>query len=312
MKTIIYANEEQPQEWKQALSHRFPALQFLTQNELQPVDYENIECAIVGLTPPDFFEKLPNLQYIISLWAGIDRFHKCVNFPYHLPCFRMIDESLTARMVEYAVLHSLRITLNNKRLENANINQVWDYFVPESAVDKRVGILGAGNIGQAVGRGLSAVGFQISYWSQTAKPNLSAPSYSADEYEKFARGLDGVIIILPNTPQLHNFMNRERLYALPRGAWLINIGRGVHVADADLMAAINDNHISQAVLDVFREEPLPQNHQFYGHERVFLTPHIAGVTLIRTAIDYVGGIIDNIINKQPLPTRGRVDWQKGY
>ncbi len=309
MQLVLLANEENPDDWVSALHQYFPNLTIKKPHDCDP---EQVEIAVVGLTPPDFFGKFPNLKLIISLWAGIDRFHRCDNFPYHLPCFRMIDQSLTSRMVEYAALHCLRITLDNPRLERSNLAGVWDYFVPNSAADTKIGIMGAGVIGHAIGKALQNLGFCVKYWANQAKDNLGAPCFNHQQFGEFIRDIHGLLMVLPNTPKLADFMNKERLYQLPKGTWLINIGRGPHIIDADLVDAINDNQISFAVCDVFREEPLPASHIFYNHPKIFITPHIAGVTLTRTAVPYVAEIIQAYIHQQNLPILGRVDWQKGY
>ncbi len=259
-----------------------------------------------GLTD---FTPFTGLKAVLSLWAGVERI--VGNPTITAPLCRMVDEGLKMGMVDWVTGHVLRHHLGM----DAHIlgqDGVWRHdVVPPLARERRIGILGLGELGAACAASLRGLGFRVEGWSRRPKTGLPVPAHSGPE------GLDALlahaeilVLLLPATPATENILDAAAMAKLPRGAIVINPGRGRLVDDAALLASLDAGQVGHATLDVFREEPLPPGHPFWAHPRVTVTPHIASETRPATAAE---AIAENIRRgEMGAPLLNQVDRLQGY
>ncbi|MCV2868814.1 glyoxylate/hydroxypyruvate reductase A [Defluviimonas sp. WL0002] len=236
------------------------------------------------------FTPFTRCKAVLSLWAGVERI--APNPTLTQPLCRMVDSGLTEGMVEWVTGHVLRHHLGM----DAHItgqDGIWRHdSKPPLARDRRVTILGLGELGTACAKALSALNFPVTGWSRTQKHIDGIACLSGDEglEEALARA-DILVTLLPRTTATENLMSAERFALMPRGSFLINPGRGQLIDDDALLAALGSGRIAHATLDVFRVEPLPPDHPFWAHPGVTVTPHLAADTRTATAAEV---IVENI------------------
>ncbi len=277
-------------------------------------DPDAITHAVVAFPEAAAFAKLPNLKYVHSLWAGVERLVTDPDLKPAVKVYRMVDKALTDGMVDYMTGHTYRHHLGAGRIMHENADANWNPIVPPLASERRVGILGLGVLGMAVAENLSQCGFRVTGWSRSPKTHSDFFCLAGDKgFEVTIAESEILLLLLPRTPQTENIINAETLAKMPRGAALINAGRGELIDDNALLAALESNHIAGATLDVFREEPLPQDHPYWAHPRVLVTPHIAAETRIASGTRTVLKNIDYIDNHgDPFVIPGRVNRKALY
>lgn len=246
---------------------------------LPPADPAQVDYIIYSPRGPvQDFTAYTRTKAVLNLWAGVDRV--VGNPTLTQPLCRMVDEGLERGMVEWVTGHVLRAHLDIDFFL-AHQDGVWrqEGHVPPLARDRSVVMLGLGALGGACATTLAGLGFQVTGWSRTQKhlPGITCLSGADGLREALARA-EILVTILPNTPDTTNLLNAETLALLPRGATLLNPGRGNLIDDAALLAALDAGQIGHATLDVFRVEPLPADHPYWAHPRVTVTPHIAAET----------------------------------
>ncbi len=254
------------------------------------------------------FSPFTGAKAVINLWAGVEGV--VTNETLKVPLARMVDPGLTGGMVEWCVAHALRHHLGIDR-DICRRDAVWDPHLPPLARERPLTILGFGVLGQAVAEALSGLGFPVTGWSRSAKDVAGVTCLSGEDGLVAAlRRAELLILLLPLTPATEEIMNSERLALLPKGAILINPGRGPLIDDNALLAALDSGHIAHATLDVFREEPLPGDHPFWAHPGITVTPHIASGTRPDTAVEI---IVENIRRGEAgEPLLHLVDRSLGY
>ena len=255
--------------------------------------------------PLQDFTPFTHCKAVLSLWAGVERI--VGNATLTQPLCRMVDTGLTEGMVEWVVGHTLRHHLGMDR-HFVNPAHVWDPTCPPLARERPVAMLGMGALGTACARALSALNFPVTGYSRTAKEIPGIPTTT--DLRRALSGAEIVITLLPKTPETENILNEETLSWLPRGAVILNPGRGPLIDDAALLAALDAGHVAHATLDVFRTEPLPKDHPFWSHPRVTVTPHIAADTRASGAAKV---LVENIRRAQAgEPLLHLVDRSRGY
>ena len=257
--------------------------------------------------PLQDFTPFTRCKAVLSLWAGVERI--VGNATLTQPLCRMVEDGLTEGMVEWVVGHTLRHHLGIDR-HIVNPGHVWDPTCPRLARERPVAMLGMGTLGTACARALTALNFPVTGWSRTARtvPGVACLHGEAG-LETALRGAAIVVTLLPKTPETENLLNARRLSWLPRGAVILNPGRGALIDDTALLAAL-DAGLGHATLDVFRTEPLPQDHPFWRHPRVTVTPHIAADTRASGAARV---LVENIRrNEAGEPLLNLVDRKLGY
>ena len=255
--------------------------------------------------PLQDFTPFTNCKAVLSLWAGVERI--VGNATLTQPLCRMVDTSLTESMVEWVVGHTLRHHLGMDR-HIVNAGHVWDPTCPPLARERPVAMLGMGALGTAAAHALTALNFPVTGYSRTAKTIPGIPTTT--DLRAALTTAQVVVTLLPKTPQTENLLNAETLSWLPRGAFILNPGRGPLIDDAALLAALDAGQVGHATLDVFRTEPLPQDHAFWSHPRVTVTPHIAADTRASGAAKV---LVENIRRAQAgEPLLHLVDRTRGY
>lgn len=254
------------------------------------------------------FAPFTRAKAVLSLWAGVERI--VGNASLTQPLCRMVDPGLTEAMVEWVTAHTLRHHLGLDRYTH-NPGHIWDPACPPLARDRKVAMLGIGALGEACARSLMALNFTVQGWSRSAKSLPGIPCHHrAEGLKAVLEGADFVVTLLPRTAETENILNAQSMAMMKRGAVILNPGRGALIDDAALLAALDSGQIGHATLDVFRVEPLPQDHPFWAHPRVTVTPHIAADTRPDTSAEV---IVENIRRGEAgLPFLHVVDRVRGY
>ncbi|MAN99974.1 glyoxylate/hydroxypyruvate reductase A [uncultured Roseovarius sp.] len=254
------------------------------------------------------FTPFTRLKAVLNLWAGVENI--VGNQTLKVPLARMVDHGLTQGMVEWVTGHVLRHHLG---MDEHILGQdgVWRKTIPPLAEDRPVTVLGLGVLGQACAKALRGLGFPVTGWSRSARDVPGITCLSGDEGLRAAlQAAEILVLLLPKTAETENLMNAERLAMLPKGAMIVNPGRGPLIDDDALLAALDTGQIGHATLDVFRVEPLPPAHPYWAHPRVTVTPHIASETRPITAARV---IIENVRRGEAgEPFLHLVDRAKGY
>lgn len=269
---------------------------------------ESIDYIIYAPSAPlQDFAPYSRCKAVLSLWAGVERV--VGNQTLTQPLCRMVDPGLAEGMVEWVTGHVLRHHLGLDR-HILNPEQIWDNSPPPLARERSVVILGLGELGSACALALRALNFKVSGWSRGAKDIEGVECFAGPDGLAKALGRAEILVtLLPRTPATENILNCETLALLPKGAVIINPGRGALIDDEALLAAL-ENNISHATLDVFRVEPLPRDHAYWAHPRVTVTPHIAADTRAVTASKVLAENIRRAEAGEPLLYQ--VDRQRGY
>jgi glyoxylate/hydroxypyruvate reductase A len=271
-----------------------------------PADVDYIVFAPNG--PVTDFSPYTKTKAVMSLWAGVETVVD--NLTLTQPLCRLVDHSLTQGMVEWVVGHTLRHHLGMDT-HITRQDGVWREAFPPVATDRPVTILGIGALGAACGQALHQLGFPVTGWSRSAKdiPNLRC-LHGDDGLTAALTDAEIVVLLLPQTPETENILNTETLGLLAQGAFIINPGRGPLIDDDALLAALDSGQIAHATLDVFRVEPLPQDHRYWAHPQVTVTPHIASTTRPETASAVIAGNIAR--GEADKPFHNVVDRRFGY
>lgn len=295
--------------WAQAFAKHAPDLELRQWPEIG--DPADIEYVLVWAPPEGVLNRLPNLKAIFSVGAGIDHLMAAGELPEGIPIVRMVEPGLTAGMTEFVVMSTLmlhRFMLEYRAQQSAHR---WEEINQIPTAQRRVGVLGLGTLGQESARVLSSFGFPVAGWSRNRKNLPGIESFAGQsELSAFLSRSDILVCLLPLTPETESILNRQTLAELPRGALLVSAGRGRQVDEDALLDAMDSGQIGGAVLDVFRQEPLPKESPFWDHPKVILTPHVASMTNPETA---VLAVLDNVarIKKGEAPSH-TVDPKQGY
>lgn len=243
-----------------------------------PGDADAVTYAVVWKPATGAFLPFPNLKAIVSLGAGIDHVLADVELPRQVPIIRTVGTDLTQRMREYVALHVLRHHRDMPAIIANQREQRWKPLVMPPATGRAVGVMGLGNLGGAAARTLAALGFETLGWARTKREIDGVTTYAGEaEFDTFVHRCEILVCLLPLTPATTGILDARLFARLPRGASLINAGRGQHLVESDLIAALDDGQLSHATLDVFHTEPLPREHPFWSHPRITVTPHIASL-----------------------------------
>nr|WP_263009379.1 glyoxylate/hydroxypyruvate reductase GhrA [Cronobacter sakazakii] len=282
----------------------------------QPGDNAAADYALVWHPPYDMLRGRVDLKAIFALGAGVDSLLSRLNeypdlLPSGVPLYRMEDTGMAAQMQEYAisqVLHWFRRFDDYAALQR---EARWEPLEEYRHADFQVGVLGAGVLGGQVAQSLSRMGFSVRCWSRSRKALPGVESFAGpDELPAFLRGTRVLINLLPNTPETVGIINAQLLAALNDNAYVLNLARGVHLVEEDLLAALERGKIKGAMLDVFHQEPLPADSPLWRHPRVRITPHVAAVTRPEEAVAFIAQSIARI-ERGDMP-QGQVDVARGY
>ena len=237
-----------------------------------------IEYAVVWKHPRGILKQYPNLKAILSLGAGVDHVISDPELPDGLPIVRLVDKKLTHEMILHSLHWVLHFHSDQYQYRIQQQNREWIQQSSVQSEDRTIGIMGLGNIGKAIGESLVNLDFKVVGWGARPKNSLGAIEYyyGHEQLSKFLSETDILINVLPLTENTINLLTKSELEYLPKGSFIINIGRGGIINEDDLLSVLDEGHITAAALDVFAEEPLPENNSLWTHPSVYITPHIAG------------------------------------
>ena len=282
---LFSALPEKWAEYQPALEAAFQKIG-LTVNLQPDMDPELVEYIVFAPNGPiTDFSQFPRLKATLSLWAGVESI--VTNPTLKAPLTRMVDSGLSEGMVEWVTGHVLRHHLGMDT-QICGQNGIWQPVIPPLARDRAVGILGLGQLGTACARALAALNFRVMAWSRRAQSLDGIHTFHGSTgLAEVLKQSEILILLLPLTPATENVLNAENLSLMPKGAVVMNPGRGQLIDDEALLAALDCGQIAHATLDVFRQEPLPADHPFWANPCVTVTPHIASETRPETASEVI-------------------------
>lgn len=296
----------EPQAWLEELRARLPgmAVEHWADGD-PPADY-----AVVWGPPQRFIDQQIRLRALFNVGAGVDRLLR-LRLPAGLKVVRLEDAGMGVQMAEYvchAISHHFREFASYA--EQAT-HGAWVRRSPRSKADFPVGILGLGVLGQQVAAALRLFGYPVLGWSRTARALDGITAFAGDGgLGPFLARSRALVCLLPLTPDTRGILNRANLSQLPAGAFVVNVARGEHLVEADLLALLESGQLAGAVLDVFATEPLPPGHPFWRHSRIRVTPHTSAQTLRGASLAQIAGKI--LALERGEAVAGVVDLVRGY
>lgn len=276
-----------------------------------PADY-----AVVWAPPQRFFDEQTRLKAIFNTGAGVDALLG-LDLPHGVPLVRLDDAGMAVQMAEYVCHAVIRHFREFDVYEEEQGQGNWALRKPRRRADSPVGVLGLGVLGERVAQALSVFDFPVKAWSRSPRP-----AGAVQGVECFAgdAGLAGflaasrvLVCLLPLTPETENILNRQNLSRLQPGGYVINVARGAHLVEEDLLALLDSGRLAGATLDAFRTEPLPPGHAFWTHPKIRVTPHTSARTLREQTIAQIAGKLAALHAGRPIDSiAGVVDREKGY
>ncbi len=307
MSLLIIPGKFSPEVWVKALHQLDPDLKI----DIWPqaLDYNAIQFAMVWTYPPGELLKYPNLKCISSLGAGVDHILQDPQRPPHVPIVRVVDPYLIRDMTHYVIWAVINYARHLDYYVQSQARHLW---TPRTfSAPPQVGVMGLGKLGADVAQKLHHLGFPVNGWSRSPKIISGVTCYAGEEQRTtFLNNTDILVCLLPLTSQTRHILNRETFAQLRKKAYIINVGRGQHLVDADLLAALDEGILSGACLDVFNTEPLPADHPFWRYTMIRVTPHISSVTNADSAAQQILDNYRRAMSGQPLINL--VDVEKEY
>jgi glyoxylate/hydroxypyruvate reductase A len=305
----LVAPDEDAARWLAGLRAALPQDRFFPWPEIG--DPDRVEVALVARPPAGSLAKFRGLKLIQCLWMGVDGLLADATLPRGVPLARLVDPGMLAAMSETVLARVLDWHRHLYRYRAQQAEGRWRPLPQYMASDRAIGILGLGELGQHVAARLLQFGFRVSGWSRHQRKLEGVDCFSGqDGLNALLVRSDALVCLLPLTDETRGILNTRALGLLPVGACLINVARGAHVVDADLLAALDAGHLAHAFLDVFNSEPLPEGHPYWSHPRVSVTPHVAALTEPRTAL---ARVVENLerVRRGEMPL-ALVDRAAGY
>jgi glyoxylate/hydroxypyruvate reductase A len=310
MKPHIYFNSsmDSADEWREALAGQFDDFKFSVGDD---VDHpESVDVAVVWTLPDGGLERFVNLRAILSLGAGINQLD-LQRLPKHVPLARLVDASLTRTMVDYAKAAVYRYHRRFHIFERQSRDRSWMYIQPTLTADTSIGILGLGEIGREIAVALQREGFTVRGWSRSPKQLQNVETYTGRDGLTSMVGRCAIVVnVLPLTDETRHMLSRELFGHFSDGTCLINMGRGMHLVETDLLDAIDTGRVEDATLDVAAIEPLPAAHPFWNHPNILITPHVAGTCMPMTAVASIAANIRRALAGERLSQQ--CDIERGY
>lgn len=275
MKITFCCTDTKAEPWLQGLAAVLPGAEISVWQPGAPqADY-----AVVWAPPQQFMDEQPGLKALFNIGAGVDALLK-LRLPPRALVVRLDDAGMAVQMAEYVCHAVIRHFREFDGYEADMAAGRWGYRKPRLRSDFPIGVMGLGVLGERVARALAQFDFPINGWSRTPKAIAGVRVFTgAEQFNDFLAASRVLVNLLPLTPETANVMNKDTLGRLQPGAYVINVARGAHLVEEDLLALIDSGHVAGATLDVFRTEPLPAGHAFWNHPRITVTPHTSARTL---------------------------------
>ncbi|MEH6476285.1 MAG: glyoxylate/hydroxypyruvate reductase A [Sneathiella sp.] len=303
-------DDDERGDWLNALSLLLPGERLVPFSNLTNAEKTEATIAIVANPQPNEIEQLPNLLWIHSVWAGVERMLADLQGA-SFDIVRLIDPELSRTMAEAALAWTLYLHRDMPAYYRQQQDQNWKALPYKKPSQKTVGVLGLGSLGNAASKTLANTGFNVVGWSRNKKNISGLKTFEGPEGLKstFAQS-DIIVCLLPLTDETRGLIGQELLQLMPSGGGIINFARGPIINKTDLITALDDGHLAHAVLDVFDQEPLPASDPFWVHPHVTVLPHISAPTDVQTASEIVSTNIKNYRATGQVPAC--VDRLKGY
>lgn len=305
---LIFENKN-PKPWQDILQEKLPNSCI----EIYPniADKEKVEFIICWKAPKGVFNEFPNAKVIQSVGASIDHITNAQKLTKKQIVTRIVDEHLSNDMWEFLLTQVLAQLKNEQQYQQQQIHKKWQQHSYRTISETSIAILGLGKIGGFVAEKFAKLGFSVKGWSNSKKEIPQVKSYNGkEELPIFLEETDFLINLLPLTDETKGILDKKLLSQLPKEAFLINVGRGEHLVEEDLLELLNTDALAGAILDVFEKEPLPKNHPFWQHPNVYITPHVASLTNIASASAQIVENYYRFQNQKEL--HNIVSLKKGY
>lgn len=306
MSLAIICPGKNPDAWVKVIEKLDPTLKIQIYPDIS--NPEEVEVAFLWQHPEGLLAEFPNLKLISSMGAGVDHILRDQSIDDSIPIVRIVDEKLTWSMTNYVVMGVLNYHRQLVRYQKDKLRKVWDMSNPELEVT--IGVMGVGALGYDVMEKLAMMDFPVVGYGFSEKKNFKYPYYSKNELPEFLKSVNVVICLLPLTADTENILNAAFFSKCTPGTYLINVARGKHLVEEDLIHALDQGQLSGAMLDVYRTEPLPETHPFWEDARIMMTPHIASVTNPKAAAPQLMENLKRI--KDNREVLNLVDRVKGY
>ena len=306
MRIAFFWNDGRAEPWVKGFQEILPQAEIVPWKAGDaPADY-----AVVWAPSQDFLDAQPRLKGIFNMGAGVDALLK-LRLPANVPVVRLDDAGMSVQMAEYVCQAVIRRFRELDGYEADGRAGKWTFRKPNARADFTVGIMGLGVLGERVAKALTAFEFPVLGWSRTAKTIDGVHCYAGQaQFNDFLAATRVLVCLMPLTPETTNIMNRDTLSRLKPGAFVINVARGAHLVEEDLLALLETGQVAGATLDVFRSEPLPVGHAFWAHPKIAITPHTSARTLREETIAQIAGKIAAMARGEPVA--GVVDLSRGY
>lgn len=308
MSVALLFNQKPTEEWQRNLQKLLPE----TKVEVYPIisNPEDVEFIATWKPHKDYIKEFPNLKVVQSVGAGIDHLLH-TEIPDSVKVTRIVDSALKQEMFEHVLACVMTSMKNLLTYHKDQLQQKWIPKNYTSIHETTITILGLGEIGKLVAERFVALGFRVKGWSNSQKNINGVETFVGKEGLNSAiANTDFIVNILPLTTETESILNYKFFNQCSKQTVLINVGRGAHLVEKDLLIAIDEKQIKEAYLDVFREEPLPENHPFWSNKNIYITPHIASVTNATTALQQVATNYKKLKNMETLENEVSLD--KGY
>lgn len=306
MRILFCCLDTKAQPWLEGFRAAFPGAEVEQWSAgALPADY-----AVVWAPPQQFIDEQPQLKGIFNIGAGVDALMK-LRLPPGVPVVRLDDAGMSVQMAEYVCHAVIRHFREFDGYELDAADGKWSYRKPRLRADFPVGVMGLGVLGERVSRALVQFDFPVMGWSRSAKAIAGVQCFSGTAgFNDFLAASRILVCLLPLTPDTENIMRQDTLARLQPGGYVVNVARGSHLVERDLIALLDSGHLAGATLDVFREEPLPLAHPFWKHPKITVTPHTSARTLRNESIAQIASKIAALARGEPLA--GLVDAARGY
>ncbi|UQI29150.1 glyoxylate/hydroxypyruvate reductase A [Pseudomonas bijieensis] len=308
MALLYKADPVRGEHWRRLFAEHAPDIEWRAWPDIG--DPRDIQYLAAWQAPDELETLLPNLQVLFALSAGVDQLD-LGRLPTTLPVVRLLDPGISQGMCEYASFAVLSLHRDMLRYRQQQAERCWQAHRLVPAHQRRVGVMGLGLQARQILATLKTFGFALSGWARSEHRLDGVACFAGDEQlPAFLGQCDIVLCVLPLTEQTRGILDRQLFQQLPKGAALVNMGRGGHLVEADLLEALADGQLSAAVLDVLEQEPAAPEHPFWHHPQILLTPHIAAMTQPESAF---GVLLENIRRHQRGEAMlGLVDRARSY
>ncbi len=309
MAIVVIRQDNKLDAWKKALIAKASNTAIYSYLEDHPK--EEITMACVWKQPPETLNLYPNLKCIASFGAGVDFIFKDHSVPKHIPITRVVDPVLASDMSEFVLALILGFLKNLTTYRTDQLKKVWSPQEYKRISDVNVGIMGMGALGEKLAEDLIKNRFRVIGWAKSKKIIPGVDLYTGNSQKNtFLSHSNILVCLLPLTKETTGILNRKLFRELPKQSYVINVARGGHLVDEDLLEYVNNGHLAGAGLDVFHEEPLPVEHPFWNHPKIQITPHVASVSDIDSVIPQ---LLENYRRlEEGLPLINEVSREKEY